>query len=1070
MKNKKQWRKKVLTFVLSTLIFTSAFFEDSLLIKGEGTGQEIVAEDKKAENTYIKVYYLLYDGHEENVFSNFIVQSPCKILEDGTIHSVINPNPEKYDYNANGISLDVDINRGMHCYGQIPITEECKYNEKDGCIDIPGKYLGKDLTVTVWQERDSAFYKNLVPDKLKPQGDRMGDISFYTFHDNFPTGTIPVLFEPKGCNIVTLSGNINTIQVGDSWKCSADTWYIADRYNADSYTWKDVEGCKEYNKGFSQGQIISIKDCENPMFNNIGGAGPEGKNWMFMGCLSSINNTFQGVPMITNMYIECIAKEKEAAMFFVHATCKGPKGQRAQTIGGFFKAKFSSKWIEICKRPTTEKLTWIDGNDFATPEDWAKWAVLNNPSYDLTGAKYTAWNEETDEYFYNCITTDDKGYGWCYLPPGKYQIQESVPPKGYIRDETWYKVDLSATNYVFHHPEPIKTAEIRIHKSSIEEPITHSLAGAKYGVYWSKEDMMRESPQYIITTDVKGYGEVKDLPLWKYYIKEIEAPQGYGLDTRIYTADCTNPGIYADIGVDLHSVEPLQCAKITLQKQSINSECTNNNNAYSLKDAEYSIYSNPECTDYVDKMITDETGYAEKAGLKLSKYYVKETKASKGYMLDKRVYSIDLTTGSGNLEYQIFSKEEPLLDKISILIKKVDKNTGNPVPEGQGSLEGAEFTFKFYKGEHPENVDPATLGKTVDKMWVFGTDKKGIIKFHEDYKLSGDTFYYDSKNHPALPVGTLVITETKAPVGYHINREAIIKKISPPGTSQDSHSYVTPEMKEDNISVKIIKVQDGKDVRIPGTTFRHTMPDGTTKDYTTDEKGEILLQGLAVGKHQVVELSPTEGFLPNMNVFEFEVATDNQVHAITQFTSDKGISFVEEKNGDGTLTVKNQLAPFKLNIHKVNNKNIVLEGAEFTLYKDKECSIEVDKQVSDLGGNLSFQNMEIGRDYYLKETKAPAGYKLPINEDGSSVVYKIKVENNPLKDHFVVYVNDKVYDVHAQGSITIGGKKDAREVNIKMLNTINGKLPNTGSQKMIWILIIGSVLLVMALKKNETSK
>ena len=206
MKDKKKWRKKVLAFVLAMLTFTGIFFENSVMTQAEN-------KEEKTEN-YIKVYYLLYDGQEENVFSNFMVKSPCEILEDGTIRSVINSNPEVYDYNANGITLDVDINRGKHCYGQVPVTEECIYNKKEGYIDIPGKYLGKDLTVTVWQSRDSAFYTNLVPDELKPQKDRRGNSSFYTFQDNFPSGTIPVLFEPKGCNVVTLRGDINTVKVG----------------------------------------------------------------------------------------------------------------------------------------------------------------------------------------------------------------------------------------------------------------------------------------------------------------------------------------------------------------------------------------------------------------------------------------------------------------------------------------------------------------------------------------------------------------------------------------------------------------------------------------------------------------------------------------------------------------------------------------------------------------------------------------------------------------------------------------------------------------------------------------
>ena len=300
-----------------------------------------------------------------------------------------------------------------------------------------------------------------------------------------------------------------------------------------------------------------------------------------------------------------------------------------------------------------------------------------------------------------------------------------------------------------------------------------------------------------------------------------------------------------------------------------------------------------------------------------------------------------------------------------------------------------------------------------------------------------------------------------------MNGETFIRKITPPGTSEGAQSYVTPEIEEDSVSVKIIKIQDGNNVRIPGTVFRHTMPDGTTKDYATDDKGEIQLQGLSVGKHQVVEMSPAEGYLPNTSVFEFEVTADNQVRAITQITEDMGIAFAEEKNGDGTLTVKNKLAPFKLNIHKVNNKDKVLEGAEFTLYEDKECSVEVDRQVSDKDGNLAFKDVETGREYYLKETKAPAGYKLPINADGSPVIYKIKVESDPIKNSFIVYVNDKAYDGNSDGSITIGGTKKDREVNLTVVNTVSGKLPNTGSHSMIWILAIGSILMVTSLKKKE---
>ena len=103
------------------------------------------------------------------------------------------------------------------------------------------------------------------------------------------------------------------------------------------------------------------------------------------------------------------------------------------------------------------------------------------------------------------------------------------------------------------------------------------------------------------------------------------------------------------------------------------------------------------------------------------------------------------------------------------------------------------------------------MGKKVDKTWIFATDEKGEIQFHESFLVRGDSFYIDDKGVPALPVGTLVITEKKAPEGYHINPVTIIKNIRPKGV-EGSKAYVTPEIEEDSISVKIIKVQDETNV------------------------------------------------------------------------------------------------------------------------------------------------------------------------------------------------------------------------------------------------------------------
>ena len=75
--------------------------------------------------------------------------------------------------------------------------------------------------------------------------------------------------------------------------------------------------------------------------------------------------------------------------------------------------------------------------------------------------------------------------------------------------------------------------------------------------------------------------------------------------------------------------EPMT-AVIKIAKSSSVPQCTDGNRLYSLEGAEYSVYQNEACTQYVDKIVTDESGEASLEGLALGKYWVKETKAPAG--------------------------------------------------------------------------------------------------------------------------------------------------------------------------------------------------------------------------------------------------------------------------------------------------------------------------------------------------------------------------------------------------------------------------------------------------------
>ena len=115
--------------------------------------------------------------------------------------------------------------------------------------------------------------------------------------------------------------------------------------------------------------------------------------------------------------------------------------------------------------------------------------------------------------------------------------------------------------------------------------------------------------------------------------------------------------------------------------------------------------------------------------------------------------------------------DEPKGDPVQTAVYKVDKDTGKTVAQGDGELSGAEFTIKYYKGTHTLGNLPANAERT----WVVKTGTDGKFDFRFDYdtlKVSGDEWYFDSiDKHPYLPLGTVTVTETKAPEGYLVNAE-----------------------------------------------------------------------------------------------------------------------------------------------------------------------------------------------------------------------------------------------------------------------------------------------------------
>lgn len=552
----------------------------------------------------------------------------------------------------------------------------------------------------------------------------------------------------------------------------------------------------------------------------------------------------------------------------------------------------------------------------------------------------------------------------------------------------------------------------------------------------------------------------------QYTVKETKAAPGYVFSGS--SQDITVSDSNANVSVSFKNT-PIK-VRLDLYKTGTNSDLTNGNRNYSLKGAVYSICTDSACKNLYATMTTDESGHAYKDKMPLGVYYVKETTAPSGYQLDNTVHRVDMSN-QNTLNYRLDVVDTPYSDPVTLLLKKQDAETGDKV-QGNATLEGAQFEVKFY--DLMSDTDPALKGETPIRTWVFRTITTSsgttLVNYSEDCLVSGDSLYYQG-NVASLPYGTMTIKEIVAPEGYLLNDKTFVAKVGETlGLEPVYHEPIIPEQA---LSIEITKIQSDTSTPIPGVTFKHSGPDGFSETAVTDSNGKVSFKGLTYGDHTIEETKTVDGYALNTQKITFTVNRDNTIKITSSSTvTDTNGNIKVSVGADGNIdaVVENKPAPFTLHIYKTNNHDFALQGAEFTLYSDVGCTSVVDTQSTDSSGNLNFQNLIVGRIYYMKETKAPQGYRIPVNEDGSDIIWTIMVESNPVEGVFNFYVNGVPYTTSSTGAFTVTGTVADRVTNMTIINEVGLKLPNTGSNGMIILVVLGLVLVAGGLILSKKRK
>lgn len=260
--------------------------------------------------------------------------------------------------------------------------------------------------------------------------------------------------------------------------------------------------------------------------------------------------------------------------------------------------------------------------------------------------------------------------------------------------------------------------------------------------------------------------------------------------------------------------------KLQLQKSSSNTELTAGNGCYSLSGAEYGIYTDKACTQKIGNITTNASGYGSYSKYvdSTASYYAKETKAPKGYELDKTVYTFVSSGKKDSNGYAIFKavrlsdkktepQDNPVNDPVGIVLQKKNAITGETTSQG---LVGAVFSIEYYAQEIDKDYDvkadetaPALDSKNLKRTWYIQTDEDGYCDLNKKYlasEYSSDDFYYTSAENPvpAIPIGTVVIREVKAPDGYSLSNVVFYRVINEEiaGIAQDTNTPINVPIDE----------------------------------------------------------------------------------------------------------------------------------------------------------------------------------------------------------------------------------------------------------------------------------
>lgn len=406
--------------------------------------------------------------------------------------------------------------------------------------------------------------------------------------------------------------------------------------------------------------------------------------------------------------------------------------------------------------------------------------------------------------------------------------------------------------------------------------------------------------------------------------------------------------------------------------------------------------------DIENNLKTNKNGQITVNKLKPGNYQFVEVKAPDGYELDETPVKFNIVEGQ-TVDVSVEKTNKAILGGV-VLTKKDSKS-------GQG-LEGAVFNLQNRQGANLQTD--------------LRTDTKGQIILNN------------------LTPGDYQFVEKTAPKGYKLDTTPVIFKIAvgqKEAVKVEKTNIATPG------SVILTKTDSITKKALEGAVFNLQNQEGNDlqTNIKTNINGQIILNDLAPGEYQFVEMKAPDGYELDKTPVKFTISVGQKNPVKVEKNNILAVTNLKISKIDSNT--KKSLSGAEFEMYSENDKNNPLKFITKDYYSQYEAN---NTGKSNLVANSSFtiNKLKYG-DYILKETKTPDGYKLGkdiyIHLDKNNSYYKIGLDGE---------------------EINLNKDNTSNSYNISVENEKGIELPETGGngfiiQRNIAILILGMCFILM---------